>query len=170
MQRIAVIGNSGGGKSTLARKFAAKRGLPYAEIDALLWRPNWELTPAHIYAADHGRLIAGESWVVDGLGSLKSIPARLARATEIILIDMPFWQHCWLAAERQIAWATSRISHAPAGLAEMPPTEAVFRNLWEVDQDWMPEVRRLVDQEEAAGKRVYRIGAVEALRDFANAL
>jgi len=44
VQRIAVIGNSGGGKSTLARKLAAKRGLPYAEIDALLWRPNWELT------------------------------------------------------------------------------------------------------------------------------
>jgi hypothetical protein len=52
----------------------------------------------------------------------------------------------------------------------MPPTEAVFRNLWEVDQDWMPEVRRLVGREEAASKRVHRIGDVAALRDFANAL
>lgn len=170
MQRIAVIGNSGGGKSTLARKLAARHGLPHAEIDALLWRPNWQLTPAEIYEADHDRLIAGESWVADGLGSLASIPPRLSRATEIVLIDMPFWQHCWLAAERQIAWATGRIDNAPAGLAEMPPTEAVFRNLWEVDQGWMPEVRRLISQEAAGGKRVHCIASVEALQAFVDAL
>lgn len=123
MQLIGVIGNSGGAKSTLARQLAAKRGLPYAEIDALLWRPNWELTPPDIYEADHGRLIAGESWVVDGLGSLESIP-----------------------------------------------TEAVFRNFWEVDQGWIPTVRRLVDEEEVAGKRVRRIGSAAELQDFAGLL
>jgi adenylate kinase family enzyme len=36
MQRIAVIGNAGGGKSTLARALAIRRGLPYVEIDTLL--------------------------------------------------------------------------------------------------------------------------------------
>jgi adenylate kinase family enzyme len=170
MQRIVVIGNSGGGKSTLARKLAARRGLPYAEIDALLWQPNWELTPADVYEAEHGRLIAAESWIADGLGSLASIPPRLSRATEIVLIDMPFWQHCWLAAERQIAWATGRIDHPPAGLTEMPPTEAVFQNLWAVERDWMPAVRRLVDEEQAAGKRVHRIASVDALREAMESL
>jgi adenylate kinase family enzyme len=41
--RIAVIGNSGGGKSTVARHLAVSRGLPLVEVDALLWRPGWQL-------------------------------------------------------------------------------------------------------------------------------
>jgi adenylate kinase family enzyme len=34
--RIAIIGNAGGGKSTLARAMAARRGLPLTEVDKLL--------------------------------------------------------------------------------------------------------------------------------------
>jgi len=36
MDRIAVIGNAGGGKSTLARALATRHDLPYVEVDALL--------------------------------------------------------------------------------------------------------------------------------------
>jgi adenylate kinase family enzyme len=38
MSRIAIIGNAGGGKSTLARKLAKQRGLRHIEIDRLLWQ------------------------------------------------------------------------------------------------------------------------------------
>lgn len=45
MQRVSVIGNSGGGKSVLARRIAARYGLPYIEIDRILWRQGWRLAP-----------------------------------------------------------------------------------------------------------------------------
>jgi len=45
MRRVAVIGNSGGGKSALARRLADKLAIPCAEIDALLWLPGWRLSP-----------------------------------------------------------------------------------------------------------------------------
>lgn len=45
MSRIVVIGNSGGGKSALARPLAARRGVPYVEIDKFLWRPGWQWAP-----------------------------------------------------------------------------------------------------------------------------
>ena len=35
--RIVVIGNSGGGKSVLARRIAAGLGLPCTEVDAILY-------------------------------------------------------------------------------------------------------------------------------------
>jgi adenylate kinase family enzyme len=165
--RVVVIGNSGGGKSTLARELSARRGLPHIEIDAILWQPGWTLTPREIYDAKHARAIAGERWMIDGLGRRESIAARLARATEIILVDMPLWSHFWLAAERQIAWAKGPIEHPPAGIANMPPTEALFRTIWEVDRDWMPEIRRLVEAEEAGGKRVSRITQLDELDGFA---
>ncbi|WP_119303085.1 P-loop NTPase family protein [Dongia deserti] len=169
MQRIAVIGNAGGGKSTLARKLAAQRELPYIEIDALLWQPGWKPTPAEMYEAEHGRLIARSSWVIDGLGRLESMADRLERATEIIFIDMPLWMHFWLAAERQVAWAKGEIVHPPAGAVRMPPTEALFRTIFEVDRDWMPTVRGMVTMAESAGTAVHRITDVEALNLYSAA-
>lgn len=103
MRRIAVIGNSGGGKSTLARRVAGKFELPYHEVDALLWEPGWVLKPVEAYEAAHDRVLAEESWVIDGLGRLETLPRRLARATHVVLIDMPLWRHFSLAAQRQLA-------------------------------------------------------------------
>ena len=164
--RIVVIGNAGGGKSTLARRLAARRGLPYIEVDAFTWLPGWELVPDAGYRAAHERALAGDSWVLDGLGWLESIPARIARATEIILVDMPFWVHCWLAAERQIAWATGRLDHPVAGAAEMPSTKGMFESLYETERDWMPEIRRLVAEAEARGIPVRRITTYKELEAY----
>jgi adenylate kinase family enzyme len=88
--RAVVIGNSGGGKSTLARRLASTSKCDHVEIDGLLWQPGWKLTPVEIYSAEHARLIGEESWIIDGLGRLDSIPERLARATDIVLVDMHF--------------------------------------------------------------------------------
>jgi hypothetical protein len=101
MKRAVIIGNSGGGKSTLARKWGATWQCSPVEIDGLMWQPGWKLTPIEVYNAEHARLIGDESWIIDGLGRLDSIAARLARATDIVLVDMPLWVHFWLAAERQ---------------------------------------------------------------------
>jgi adenylate kinase family enzyme len=166
MKRVVVIGNGGGGKSTLARRLAARLDRPCVEIDTLLWQPGWRLTPVETYDAEHAHLIAQEQWIIDGLGRRESIPQRLSRATDIVLIDMPLWMHFWLAAERQLQWATGNLDNPPAGIAQMPRTEALFRAIWEVDQTWMPEVRRLVAVEEARGKRVSRLASVSDLENF----
>jgi hypothetical protein len=124
------------------------------------------LTSADIYNAEHARLIAEENWIIDGLGRLDSISARLVLATDIVVVDMPLWVHFWLAAERQIRWSTGAIENPPAGLTKMPSTEALFRTIWEVDQNWMPEIRRLVSLEEQRGKRVYRLSSIAELDGF----
>lgn len=141
-------------------------GCPYVEIDAVLWQPGWRLTPVETYDAEHARLIAEERWIIDGLGRQESIPGRLSRSTDIVLVDMPLWVHFWLAAERQIQWATGHLENPPAGIAKMPRTEALFRTIWEVDQTWMPEIRRLVELEENRGKRVFRLASVSELDKF----
>ena len=167
--RAVVIGNSGGGKSTLARRLASTSKCDHVEIDGLLWQQGWQLTPAEIYSAEHARLIGQESWIIDGLGRLDSIPERLARATDIVLVDMPLWMHFWLAAERQLRWSSGQIENPPAGLTTMPSTEALFRTIWEVDRDWMPEIRRLVALEEQRGKRIFRLNSIADLDEFEGA-
>jgi adenylate kinase family enzyme len=170
MSKIVVIGNAAGGKSTLARHLAQARMLPLVEVDRLLWQPGWQLKPEADYAHEHAGIIAREQWVIDGLGRQDSIAERLARSTEIVLIDMPLWMHFWLAAERQQAWSRHRLDHPPAGLAEMPPTRELFRTMAEVDRAWMPAIRATCGEAERAGKRVTRLGSLEEIDSFINKL
>jgi len=39
--RIAVIGTSGAGKTTLARRIAGRLKLPHVELDAINWQAGW---------------------------------------------------------------------------------------------------------------------------------
>lgn len=167
MARIAIFGNTSGGKSTLARRLASERGLNYVEIDQLYWQPDWTITPREIYEARHAEIIAGDNWIVDGGGDLGTLRARADRATEIIFIDMPVWVHFWLAAERQIAWANGTLEHPPAGNANVPPTKRLFEIIWNVDQGWMPVLRELCDELEASSKTVIRLASLEELDAFA---
>ena len=160
-----IIGNAGGGKSTLARTIAVARGVTHFEIDRLLWQPGWHPTPKATYDVEHAKAIAKESWLIDGLGRHESIAPRIERATVVILVDMPVWMHFWLAAERQIEWST--IEHPPGQHHHvMPPTEALFRTIWEVDQSWMPLVRELCLRAERARKTVHRVKSVAELTAF----
>jgi adenylate kinase family enzyme len=168
--RIVVIGNAAGGKSTLARQLAHRRELPLIEVDRLRWQPGWQLTPSADYARQHAEIVAREDWVIEGLGRQDSIAERLARSTEIVLIDMPLWIHFALAAERQIAWARGQLDHPPAGAAEMPPTRELFRTMWEVEQGWMPDIRSMCAEAELEGKAVTRLGSVEEIDAFARTL
>jgi adenylate kinase family enzyme len=165
--RIVVIGNAAGGKSTLARHLARRRDLPLFEVDRLLWQPGWQVTPAADYARGHAEIVVQDRWVVDGLGRQDSIAERLARSTEIVLIDMPLWMHFWLAAERQIAWAQGQLDDPPAGAAEMPPTRELFRTMSEVDRTWLPDIRSMCAQAELEGKAVTRLTSVDAIDAFA---
>ncbi|MEO1017139.1 MAG: adenylate kinase [Pseudomonadota bacterium] len=164
--RIAIIGNSGGGKSTLARKLANDRSLPLCDVDELLWQPGWQLTPEAEYNSEHDRVVGGSDWIIEGLGRFDSIERRLERASIIILVDLPLWQHYWLAAERQIAWAQGQLEDFPGGIDEMAPTKALFETIWTVDQTWMPQIREMASRIERAGGDVRRIPSVEQLDLF----
>jgi hypothetical protein len=170
MSRIVIIGNSGGSKSTLARTLARRRGLRHVEIDQLLWQEGWELTPTDIYMRQHIDIIQGDGWIIDGLGQQASIFERFSRATEIILIDLPLWVHFWLAAERQIAWASGILEHAPGSISQMPSTKGLFQTMWDVEQNWMPSIRATCVNAEAQGKTVTRLVTLEQLDAFANHL
>jgi adenylate kinase family enzyme len=160
LSRVAIIGNAAGGKSTLARKIAAARHLPIIEVDKLLWQEEWHLAPPEVYNSKHSEAIGQDQWVIEGLGSQGSIPARLSRATEIVLIDLPLWVHFALAAERQVHWNDQ---HArPAGLGKKPATMASFKTMWEVDQNWLPGIRELCRKSERM-KKVTRLRSLEEI-------
>jgi adenylate kinase family enzyme len=87
--RIVVIGTSGAGKTTLARKIAERLGLPHIELDAINWQPGWRDLHRHDqpeFVRRVAEAIQAERWVADGnYGSVRDMLWR--RATHLVWLD-----------------------------------------------------------------------------------
>ncbi|GAA3348766.1 DNA topology modulation protein [Amorphoplanes nipponensis] len=86
MQRIAVLGAGGAGKTVLARRLGHLLDLPVTHLDQLRYDPAWNVVPEETFTAAQRRLVAGDRWIVDG-NSLASLDIRAARADTIIVLD-----------------------------------------------------------------------------------
>ena len=87
MQRIAIIGNAGGGKSVLARKLGAALELPVYQFDELQWQPGWMRTPEDEIRHVHAGWLAGSKWIIDGWGSWELLEERFAAADTSLVVD-----------------------------------------------------------------------------------
>jgi len=86
MKRVMIIGNSGTGKSTLAKKLGGITGLPVYFGDQFQWMENWTARPAEERDTMFLEVIGREEWVIDGNYS-STMDARAARADTIIFMD-----------------------------------------------------------------------------------
>jgi adenylate kinase family enzyme len=88
VQRVLVYGVTGSGKSVLARRVAARLGLPYVEVDELTWEPGWVPVADEIQRERIMAICAGERWVLDhAYGNWLDVP--LARADLVVGLDLP---------------------------------------------------------------------------------
>jgi adenylate kinase family enzyme len=127
MRRIAVIGNGGGGKSTLARALGKQLGIPVHEVDEVQWLPGWRRAPLDEVAYTLEGWAAKDSWIIDGFGPWPVIDRRMGRADTIVYVDLPFRTHLWWAAKRQAVSVVRR--RAWAGQSAPAPTLLLFRTL-----------------------------------------
>ena len=105
MPRILVIGSSCAGKSTLAKKLANRLSVPWIQLDALNWLPDWVERDAQefIDLVDESTPADG-SWVVDG--NYSRIRHLLwPRAQYAIWLNYPFHIVLWRTLKR----TTSRV-------------------------------------------------------------
>jgi adenylate kinase family enzyme len=65
-RRIAVVGTTGSGKTTLARKLAAQLHVPHIELDSLHWEANWTPAPQQVFHRRVAQALSGEAWTTDG--------------------------------------------------------------------------------------------------------
>jgi adenylate kinase family enzyme len=89
MRRIAVIGTSCSGKTTLARRLAAELSCPHLELDAFHWGPNWTEKPPEQVRAAIDEQTRQPAWVSCGNYSfLRDIVWQ--RADTIVWLNYPF--------------------------------------------------------------------------------
>src|SRR5688572_31237686 len=66
LARVAIVGTSCAGKSTLAHSLATELDVPHIELDATYWGPNWTPVAAEQFRHRIDQLTAQPRWVCDG--------------------------------------------------------------------------------------------------------
>jgi hypothetical protein len=165
MKRVAVFGNAGGGKSTLARRLAELTGLPLYVLDMMQFRPGGMKVPQHEFLQAHADLLRRDEWIIDGFGSTTLAWERFAAADTLVYVDLPLFVH--------YAWVTKRLIKGlladPKGWPEGSPlwssTLSSYRVIPLCHRNLTPKYRVLV-AEAAASKRVHHLRSVAQVHSF----
>ncbi|HEX5189348.1 MAG TPA: AAA family ATPase, partial [Streptosporangiaceae bacterium] len=88
MQRISVVGNTGSGKTTVARAIAGALGVPHLELDSVFHQPDWQPLDTEEFRRVVAQFTAAGAWVVDGnYSAVRDIV--WGRADTVLWVDPP---------------------------------------------------------------------------------
>jgi len=90
LRRVAVIASaSGNGKTTVARALAERLAVPFVELDALHWGPEWTEATAEELRARIDPIAESDAWVIDGVYRGKLGDLVVANADLVVWLDLP---------------------------------------------------------------------------------
>jgi len=169
VKRVAVFGNAGGGKSTLAKRLADLTRLPLYPLDLIQYTAGGGEVPHEEYLKAHADLLRREEWIIDGFGSVASAWERFSKADTLVYIDLPLITHHW--------WVTKRLIKGlfvtPEGWPDNSPiwssTLNSYKVLWQCHRGLTPRYRRLV-ADVAASKQVHHLKSPGEIAAFLDAI
>lgn len=138
MRRVLIIGNSGGGKSSLARALGERTGLPVIHLDVLFFKPNWVESDRLQFRQRVAEALAAPQWICDGnFGSTYDL--RMPLADTIIWIDRPRLQCLYRAIRRAITYSRGGRPDMAPGCRETIDLK-FYRFIWTFDAAIRPRL------------------------------
>lgn len=141
MDRIAIIGCGGSGKTHLANELATLVNLPLTHLDGVYYDTDWNPLPPEEFAALQRDLVAQPRWLIEG-NYAGTLPIRLAAADTVIFLDL----HAitCLAGIAQRRWRYRGGQHAKDGVYDRITWNFV-RYIWRYRKTMRPRVHQLLD-------------------------
>ena len=142
MQRILVMGSSGSGKSTFARRLSEITGIPTVSLDALFWKPGWVASHTEEFRERVIEAVDQPCWIMDGnYPSNGAAELRRQRSDTVIWFDLPRFA-CMLGILKRIAGSYGRVRPEMAeGCPEKINLE-FFRYVWTYRERQRPKLVR----------------------------
>jgi adenylate kinase family enzyme len=142
--RVVIFGNSGSGKSTMARALSDQHGLPMLELDTVVWEPGQiaVLRPRELILADVDQFLnSNKQWVVEGCyGEL--VEVALPRCTEAFFLN-PGLEAC-VANNRRRPWEPHKYDSAEAQNAMLSSLLEWVAGYYTRDDQWSLAYHRRV--------------------------
>ena len=169
MKKVAVFGNAGGGKSTLAGRLAELTPLPLHPLDMIQYQAGGGEVPHEEFLKAHADLLRRDEWIIDGFGSVESAWERFSRADTLVYVDLPLVTH--------YLWVTKRLMKGlfvtPEGWPDNSPiwssTMQSYKVIGLCHRRLTPRYRQLV-AEAAASKRVHHLKSPAGMTAFLDAV
>jgi len=172
MKRVAIFGNTGAGKSTLAKRLAEITALPLYPIDLIQfpagYRPD-ETDGGKIsheeFLEVHAGLLKQDRWIIDGFCRVASAWERFAAADTLVYIDLPLTTHYWWVTKRFIKGLFGNPEGWPHNSPMWSSTLNSYRVVWRCHRRLTPRYRQLV-AEATTSKRVHHLTSRAAMKAF----
>lgn len=163
MDRIAIIGCGGSGKTHLANQLAALCNLPLTHLDAVYYDAEWNPLPQEEFAALQHTLVAEPRWLLEG-NYAGTLPIRLARADTVIFLDV--YAITCLAGILQRRWRYRGGQHSKDGVYDRI-TWSFVRYIWGYRGTMRPHVRQLLDEHGGSARLITLTSRKQAARFIA---
>lgn len=109
MQRVLVMGSSGSGKSTFARRLSDITGLPFVSLDALYWKPGWIAPDNTEFGLRVVEAMREPGWIMDGNFTRHGAgEARRDLSDTVIWFDLPR-RTCMLGIMKRVVGSHGRV-------------------------------------------------------------
>ncbi len=164
MNRIAIVGPGGAGKSTLARRLGALTGLPLIHMDRERWRPGWDEMPLEQWYPHVDELVARERWIIDGpLSDVQDVV--FVRADVVVFLDCPRFRCLWHVARRHRKYRNRPRPEFGPGYEHRLASEFLSA-VWTYPHERRPQVLEKLAVAQARGARVVAVRTRKALEPF----
>ena len=165
MKRVAIFGNAGGGKSTLAKQLALAHKLPLHSLDKIKYKASGEEIPQTEYLQLHSELIKRDKWIIDGFGCLKSAWARFDSADTLIYIDLPLYKHGAWVTKRLLKGGFIKPEGWPENSSILKGSLNSYKVLWLCHKKLTPAYRELVSNAQKT-KQVFHLKSPADIKKF----
>ena len=172
MRRVSVVGNSGVGKSTLARSLAAALDAEFLELDSVFHQAGWVPLPREEFRRRVAAVVAGERWVIDGNYTSQVKDLVWARADTVVWLDLPrrtvmrriIWRSFRRAAARTELWNGNR--ERWRNLFSMDKEESVIAWAWQTHAATRAKLEAAMADQANSHLRFVRLTSAAAVRRF----
>ena len=87
-RRIACIGSTTSGKTTLAGRLGALLDITPVDLDALIWEPGWREAHVDVFRDRIRHALAGDGWVTSGNYITDAQDLVWSRADTVVYLDL----------------------------------------------------------------------------------